>query len=378
MRIVQIYELNPLESIGGVEIAVQSLSRELIKLGNEVTILTGAGNRGPKTNYDGFNVIDFDFLGLMKRTYSPGRLTIPRQFLFLSGVAAKMPRLKAEVYHGHIYTSGLLANYLAKRFNGVSVNTIHGSYYPVWQEITNPISASLYRLSERGLATFLARRSDLQIHVSTYFALQVALWGASPVVIPNGVDTRRFNGRVEASIDSDLPMILTARRLVKKNGVLYLLKAMEHLQEECMLYIIGDGPERHSLESIGKKLGNVRFLGEIQHSLIPGYIASADIAVVPSIIEASSLFMLEAMAMGKPVVASSVGGLPEVLEDAGLLVPPKDPVALADAIKILLRDKGMKKRLGSRSKAIVNEKYTWEKVAKRIEGEYKRLWSEKK
>ncbi|MGB8217126.1 MAG: glycosyltransferase family 4 protein [Candidatus Methanoperedens sp.] len=377
MKILQIYELNPVESIGGVEMAVFQLSKELVKRGHEVTILTGACDKKCCSYKDGVRIISIDSLGTMKYTYCPGSLTPLRQVLFLWSVLSRKPELVYDIYHGHIYTSGLIANYLAGKHNGIAVNTIHGSYYPVWDKLTNPFSASFYRVAEKQLATHLAKRSHLQIHVSSYFAQQVSTWGGKVKMIPNGVETSVFHPEVTGCLHASLPVILTARRLVRKNGIEYLIKAMEYLNDLCELFIIGDGPERERLELLAKKMKNIKFLGAVPHPDMPSYIAGADIAVVPSIIEASSLFMLEAMAMGKPVVASSVGGLPETLGDSGVLVPPMRPELLAKAIIELLNDPQMRIRLGVKARRRVEEEYTWQKIALQIEKEYLHLRSEK-
>ncbi|MCZ7381921.1 MAG: glycosyltransferase family 4 protein [Candidatus Methanoperedens sp.] len=377
MKILQIYELNPIESIGGVETAVFQLSKELVKRGHEITILTGACDKKGCNYRDGVRIISTDLLGTMKYTYRSGRLTPLRQVLFLCSILARKTELEYDIYHGHIYTSGLIANYLAGKHNGIAVNTIHGSYYPVWDKLTNPISALFYRAAEKQLATLLAKRSHLQIHVSTYFAQQVSAWGGRVKMIPNGVDTSVFHPEVTGCLHGSLPVILTARRLVRKNGIEYLIKAMEFLKDLCELIIIGDGPERHRLELLAKNMKNIKFLGAVPHPDMPSYIAGADIAVVPSIIEASSLFMLEAMAMGKPVVASCAGGLPETLGGSGILVPPMHPELLAKAILELLNDPQMRMRLGIKARRRVEEEYTWQKIAMQTEREYLHLRSEK-
>ena len=378
MRILQIYELNPLESIGGVECAIFQLSKELVNLGHEVTILTGASNKRCMFSKDGIDVISFDMFGIMRHTYCSGSLTPMRQFLFLTSIIVKKLDLKYDIYHGHIYTSGLLANYLARKYDGIAVNTIHGSYYPVWNTLTNPFAAFFYKKVERYLSTLLAKRSHRQIHVSTYFAKQVAEWGGRVKVIPNGVDTSAFHPGIIANFHSSVPVILTARRLVRKNGLEYLIRSMGLLKEECKLLILGDGPERQNLEFLAKNTSrNIEFLGSVSYEDMPFYLAGADIAIVPSIMEASSLFMLEAMAMGKPVIASAVGGLPETLGDAGILVPSMSPVSLACEIEELLHDPEKRKKLGNKARKRVEERFTCKKIAREIEKEYLRLWSEK-
>ena len=375
MKILQIYELNPLESIGGVEIAILNLSKELARRGHEVSILTGAGSGNGRAGENGLKVMTCDLFGSLKHTYLPGRLTILRQLLFASALLSRKIRACFDIYHGHVYSSGLLATRLASQNGGVAVNTIHGSYYPVWNMISDPLAAFFYKTAEKRLASLLSKKADLQIHVSTYFAEQVQSWSDSERirVIPNGVDPGVFSPKVERSFTSDLPVVLTARRLVRKNGVEYLIKAMESLKGECRLVIVGEGPERRRLEALAKGREDIVFLGSVPHEKMPGVIASADVTVVPSIIEASSLFMLEAMSMEKPVVAASVGGLPETLGNEGLLVPSMSPEGLAGAIHGLLCDEGMRRRLGDRARKRILKHYTWEKIGCCVEEEYLRL-----
>jgi len=378
MRILQLYDLNPLWSIGGVEHSVLGLSKELARLGHEVSVLTLGGHRLSSLN--GITVRSIAFHSSFNSSCSAGSLSIPRQLLFLFTLLLKDPDLRSEIYHGHVYSSGLAALYLARRHGGIAVNTVHGSYYPVWGRIKDPFQALLYRAAERRLATYLARKTELQIHVSTYFAEQVASWSGCESrikVIPNGVDPELFSPGVEPLIECSAPVVLTARRLVKKNGVEHLVKAMDEMDVRCRLVIAGDGPEMLRLRELAGDRGDIHFLGAVPHSAMPGLIASADIAVVPSLIEASSLFMLEAMAMERPVIASNVGGLPEVLGQAGLLVQPASPPALARAIEALLSDERERRRLGRIGFKKVRERYTWKKIARIVEAEYERLAAER-
>jgi glycosyltransferase involved in cell wall biosynthesis len=151
---------------------------------------------------------------------------------------------------------------------------------------------------------------------------------------------------------------------------------MPHIldQTECKLLIIGDGPERSDLIHLVEKLGirdNVNFLGAIPNNDIARYIALANIAVVPSIVEASSIFMLESMAMGKPVVATGAWGLAEIINGKnGMLT---DATHLGEAIAGLLCDDQKQKKLGQNARQYVIENHSWEKIAKRVESEYLRL-----
>ena len=400
MKILQIYELPPHDNAGtgGIEVAIMETSRELVALGHEVTILTGARDIPQEQIVDGVRIISIDFCSLMKHTWNGANLSLARQALFPLAVFFNHPDT-FDIYHGHIYSSGLIANYLARRAGGVAVNTIHGSYYPIWSKLEGPFAAKFYRTGERILAPALANMSDIQFHTGDYFAQQVLAWGASQQkvkTIHNGADISRFNPSLthianscqitaqHISIDSSIPVILTARRLVKKNGIEYLIKAMQLVlkEKQCQLMIIGEGAERIALEQLTHDLNlqdNVHFLGLIPHEKLPPYIALADIAVVPSLMEASSIFMLEAMAMEKPVIATNTGGLPEVLTPSvGILVEPMDEKGLAYAISELLQSEEKRVQLGRQARQHVEANYSWKAVALKMEAEYMELLARKK
>jgi glycosyltransferase involved in cell wall biosynthesis len=383
MKILQIYELGPLDGenvCNGIDVAILELSRELCELGHDVTILTGAGANGNNAKeIGGIKIISSDFANLMKKTWDPVNLRFLRQAAFPL-IALKEKLGGYDIYHGHIYTSGLLAAYLAKKNGGRAVNTIHGSYYPVWRDIASFPTAEFYKASERFLAPLLARLCDLQIHTGGYFAEQVMGWGAPKdrvEVIHNGANLDVFNPDIApAEFDKNSPIIFTARRLVKKNGLEFLLEAMAIILKEknCSLLIAGGGPEKGRLASLAKRLGiseNVAFLGMLPHGQIPSYLALSDIVVVPSLIEASSLFVLEAMAMGKPVIATRTGGIPEIMNGGGMLVSPASSKEIAEKI-LFLFDKKERDELGENAqRASMN--LTWKEVAKRTEREYLRI-----
>lgn len=384
MKILQIYELGPLDGRSvytGIDVAILELSRSLLELGHDVTILTGAGKNGCNcTKIDDIEVISIDFGGLMQKTWDPVNLKFLRQAAFPL-IALKEKLEGFDIYHGHVYTSGLLAAYLARRNGGAAVNTIHGSYYPIWEELASPPIAGFYKVSERILAPLLARLCDLQIHTGGYFAEQVIKWGAPKdaiKVIHNGANPEMFNPNVApAEFEGNGPIIFTARRLVKKNGVKHLIEAMPYVikEKDCHLLIAGGGPERARLESLGERLGvseHVTFLGMLPHEQIPSYLALADIVVIPSLIEASSLFVLEAMAMGKPVIASRTGGIPEIVNNgSGMLVSPANARELAEKI-LMLYDSTEREKLG-RNAYRQATRFTWKRIAKKTERGYLRI-----
>jgi len=380
MKILHIYELGPQSTdiMGGVSVAILELCKELVALGNDVTILTGARDSCTERYVDGLRILPVDLLNTMRLTWNASNLKLSRQALFPLAVLGR--RLKGyDIYHGHIYTSGFIASYLARMNHAVAVNTIHGSYYPIWNEIANPVTAGFYRSCERFLAPMLAKHVHLQIHPAKYFAEQVLAWGAPADrqrVIHNGVNINHFQPDTESvKQDHSLPVLFTARRLVKKNGLEYLLRAMKHVlaEERCKLIIAGDGPERQRLEALAADIGvsrHVDFVGAVPYGVMPEYLAAADIAVLPSLIEATSLFALEAMAMAKPLVATNVGGLPEINGNATLFVEPMNERELGDAIIQLLQDNDVRAKMGNSGRRFA-ENHSWKTVAKETNAAYR-------
>jgi glycosyltransferase involved in cell wall biosynthesis len=166
----------------------------------------------------------------------------------------------------------------------------------------------------------------------------------------------------------------------RKKGILYLLKALQLLREDGIKLTIVDDAERHSLytddagplPSYGLKLveklnlnGMVHFSGRLTREELAQHYSAAQIAVVPSIYEGFGLPAAEAMACGTPVIATTGGALPEVVGDAGILVPPGRADALATTIKQLLNDKQAQQRMSEAGRKRVEEKFSWEQAARK-------------
>jgi glycosyltransferase involved in cell wall biosynthesis len=382
LRIAHIYELGPRPDgvlLGGIEVALLELSKSLTRLGHEVTIINGASNGAAEFHIEDVKVKTIDLAGTMRRTWDPTNLRFARQVAFpFAALAAELSGF--DIYHGHFYTSGVAANVLARKYRGAAVNTIHGSYYDIWRYIEPPIISSMYRLTERTLAPMLARMSKMQIHTGGYFARRVIKWGAPPdkvVTIHNGFDPHVFKPGVAASdLVGERTILFTARRLVEKNGLEYLISAMPDIiaQYDAELVIAGDGPHKHHLQKLVARhnlQNDVSFIGAVPHSKLPQLISASDIVVIPSLMEASSLFLIESMACKRPVVATNVGGIPEILnEGCGVLVSPRDTLALSQAINLLIADQGLRDDLATEAYSTVRGTLTWDKIAQQTENAY--------
>jgi L-malate glycosyltransferase len=171
-------------------------------------------------------------------------------------------------------------------------------------------------------------------------------------VIYNGLPCAAFAEHAPANIETRLPVLLCVANLKTCKGHRDLLQAAWHLQAHgrpCTLVLAGDGPERQALERQAVRLGvDVRFLGACR--AIGPLLARADVVVHPSRTEGMSNAVMEAMAAGRPIVATNVGGTPELLRDRGLLVPSSEPTTLAAAIERLLSDPANAATLGRRAR----------------------------
>ncbi len=198
-------------------------------------------------------------------------------------------------------------------------------------------------------------------------------------VIYSGVDPAPFAEVREAVPGSDAPVIGTVAVLEERKGHRYLLEAAALLKRQgnrLTYRFAGEGSRRDELQGLVQKLGlqkEVSFLGFV--SDVPRFLASIDLLVLPSLYEGLGVSVLEAMAAGRAVVASRVGGLPELVEDSvtGVLVPRKDSSALATAIAGLVSQRSLLKEMGKNAWERVEQNFTMERMAKQNEDYYYKM-----
>ena len=197
------------------------------------------------------------------------------------------------------------------------------------------------------------------------------------IVIHNGVEKpsldqgMRSRIRMELDVPDGAALLLSTGRLAPEKGHSVLMQSIPAVLErnkQVVVVIAGEGPLRAGLEEMARKLGvgsQVRFLGLRQDVLELAF--AADLFVMPSISEGLGQALLEAMSVGTPVLASNVGGIPELIVDGitGRLVRPSDPGALAEAISDLLGDENERRRLGMAGKQFIAEHFTLEQMCQK-------------
>ncbi len=240
----------------------------------------------------------------------------------------------------------------------------------------------------RPLARFVFSRAHTITCGSTYLRDQLLELGvvdpARVIVLPMPVNPLFQVSGSRLPVPSGLTAaassyVLTVARLTKQKSIETLIDALAILRErgrEARLVIIGDGPERPALEERARHLDlqdRIEFLGTLPQSALPHYYTDCAVFVLPSVREGMGLVLAEALLCGAPVIAARSGGVSDIVKDGetGLLIPEREPAALADAIDKLLDDRELAARLAANGRAWVRERYTPAGVAARFAGVYR-------
>ncbi|MBU0485944.1 MAG: glycosyltransferase family 4 protein [Proteobacteria bacterium] len=340
-------------TVGGISAHVYELSNTLAKAGHQVTVLARELKDGQ--SYPPLSNIKLHTIKLQLISPLYG-LQITRKIKKL------LPAVKPDIIH--IHGMGPLEWYNIK-----SVPLVY----------TNHTSGYLKRIKKGGIRRMallkrLFKKPDLFLAPSRELLETPFPVAAPKVFISNGIDAKKYQFnqeqrqtlRKELGIEELQPLGILTRRLVEKNGVAFLAKATKHLKNQNLrLLLIGDGPERPVIE---RELshhfaGRFQMLGSMTHDAIVPFYSAADFSILPSLMEATSISGLEAMASGLPLLGTNVGGIPELIENEGngLLCRPADEKDLAEKIDLLLTMD--LKKLGARSRELVEEKFDWQQIA---------------
>lgn len=362
--------------IGGAEIHVFELQKRLREQGHDIKLFV---TETRKDQTDGRYPVTRDSWSLLK---SP-------VLLF------KIARLSkgSDVYHSHYsYKLAILTGIVARLRRKPFIVTLHGlgtlnqPKAPWFYDKLHRI----YRQLSLRLATKIISTSQDLADVSRRYVKNLNI-----IIIENGLDTSIFDPeKVTPSNDQRLqnahPLLLTVRRLVPKNGIHYAISAMPEILKtypNAKLAMIGDGRMREYLEELAKKLGVENaciFLGRLSNSEVPPIAVLADIVLFPSTAESTSIACAEMMSLKKPIIASRVGGLIELLgkdQERGLLVsivpwescsydapldlPVESYRKIAEAVDVVLRDGTTTQMKTLLARKFAVENLNWQVVVKR-------------
>ncbi len=356
---------------------VKDLSQELLKLGLNVHVLV-PHDRGLKLNdyFDGLKIHRFFYFipkfeklaygGIIPNIKKNKLLILQFPFLFLFQLFALIKSIKTyriKILHSHwIVPQGLSGAIAKKFFNIKHVLTIHGG--DLYTLIKIPFGKSLIKFVVNNCDNVTCVNHELKNLLNSVIKKD------NVSVIPMGVNIRDYKEKYKFNKN-----ILFLGRLAEKKGIKYLIEAIKLIDDNIKVSIAGDGPLKKELEDFSKKndlQNKIKFLGYVYGKEKINLIKNCGIFVLPSIIteqgdrEGLPVSLLEAMAAGKAIIATNVGGIKEIIRNNynGLLIEQKNSKEIASSINKLMNNKNLAKKIGINAKKTVLD-YDWIIIGKR-------------
>ncbi|ABN56626.1 MULTISPECIES: glycosyltransferase family 4 protein [Methanoculleus] len=357
MKIAIIVSNFPPKWLAGTEIATYHMAEHLAQHGHEVHVITSLDEGLPEESCE---------KGFHTHRLPRVRIRFVGVFAFWVNIIRTLRKINPGIVHAQGLGSGmpaLLSNRLMK-----NPYVIYGRgsdvYLPDW----------FNKLTAKGILKNASAVIALTEHMKD--SMQ-AIYSRDVVVVPNGIDLNE-NAEREAERGDPGKRVLFVGRLHPVKGVRHLLQAMSIVHQdlpEAKLILVGDGDEREHLETLTDSLGIrecVEFVGKVPHERVQDYMNQVEAFVLPSLSEGFPVTILEAMACGLPVVATRVGGIPDIIEDGtnGYLVDAMNQERMAEALLKVLRNEPLRKDISNNNREKA-EKYRWEAVAAELEEIYR-------
>lgn len=358
MKIAILVNLFPPKWLAGTEIATYYIAEYLAQRGHEVHVITSLDEGLPEESYEkGFHIhrlprIEIRFIGVL---------------IFWADIIRVLRKIKPDIVHAQSLISGMPALLSHKLLKIPYVIYGRGSdvYLPDW----------FTKLTAKGILKNASTVIALTEHMKD--AMQ-AIYSRDVIIVPNGINLNEVAER-EAEGGNPGKKILFVGRLHPVKGTQYLLGAMSIVHRElpeAKLILVGDGEEREHLETLTDNLGIrecVEFAGRVPHERVKDYMNQAEVFVLSSLSEGFPVTILEAMACGLPVVATRVGGVPDIIKNGtnGYLVDTMNQEQIAEALLNLLQDKQLRKDISENNREGVR-RYRWDAVAATLEGVYQK------
>ena len=350
MKIAMVGQFPP--HIGGVGVHIHTLSKELIKQGHEVYVIT----------YPHKDIKDIDGIHVIgtKGVNIPGL----RGLFFAINAEKELKKLiekeNIDIIHGHyLLPAGWASVKAGKSTNTKTYVTSHGSdMFETYkkQKFTRPLINKVLKDADVVLAVSEALKDEIiKTNIPNIKEKTRLHWNSIDVdkfkTTEENKDKFKRELVQEFNIDIDKPIILFVGNIIKRKNVELLIEAKKEMGIEANIVIVGDGPQSKELKEKCEKenIGNVYFTGS--RGDVEDIIPSCDLLVLPSLSESFGLVLIEALSCGKPVIGSNVGGIKEIItEDVGLLIDPNDPSDLANAIDRVLSDDELMERFKSNAR----------------------------
>jgi glycosyltransferase involved in cell wall biosynthesis len=362
--------------IGGIERVAVEQCKRLSNLGYQISVLTSKTHKQNECCLEGMKIFAYPVLSLAERVGLPYPIPSFKAYKIFAEVISKSDIVHV---HGHPYISSCIASKVAKKYKRPLILTQHNTFvdFRSWLNIVE-------HLNDWFVGSIVLKNADKVITVSRKtmeYVLKLRADKSKISVIYNGVDQNFFHpmdkeeSRGKLSLPENKIMILTVRRLVYKNGLDTLIESASILARDIpnlLFVVVGNGSDRRFITNRIKQLGvngNFKLTGFVPEKLLPLYYNAADYFVLPSSSgEGLPMVLLEAMACGLPVIATKVGGIPEIIRDMmnGVLVPPRNKEALAQTILKLLSLKEESEAIRIRNRKIVEDKFNWDKNLRQL------------
>ena len=371
-------------NVGGAALHVMELAAEQVRRGNDVVVVAGTLAEGEESMEWRAEELG---LPLVRMPELQRELSLRHDGTAIRKLRRLLGEERVDVLHTHTAKAGSTGRIAAlslprSRRPRALVHTFHGH---VLRGYFSPRRNRTYALVERALAS----RTGALVAVSEQVRDDLVGLGVAPrerfEVIPYGFDlSGRVGGgerervRGELGVDGAL-LVGWVGRLTAIKQPLDAIRTLARLRDggvDAVLAVAGDGEERSATEALARELGvdgSTRFLGYVKD--LAGLYAAIDVFLLTSLNEGTPVAAIEALAAGRPAVATRVGGVPAVVEDgeAGLLAASGDVEALAHALSELARDPERRERMGQRGVELMHERYSAEAMVDRVDRLYERL-----
>ena len=359
---------------GGVYIHISYLAHHFTRMGHEVKVIAPASKA-----ISGFGD-RFIPIGSPRPIPSSGSITrITISPWLASGIKPVLERENFDIIHLHEPLMPMLCTTVLRLSKTANVGTFHACHGQPGYDFAKPFGRWILKKWFRKLDGKIAVSKPAREFVRGYFPGYYN-------IIPNGVDVDHFSPDVSpiGEFSDGKLNILFVGRLEKRKGVKYLLEAFRQVKQEIpdsRLIIVGPGTRlrrRYEKHVMKNGLKDVVFTGLVPYEELPRYYKTADVFCAPATgRESFGIILLEAMAVGKPIVASNIEGYANVVSHGvdGLLVPPADKESLAQALISLLADGSLRQKMGAKGRAKALE-HSWEQIAKKVLNYYVRVLGE--